>query len=516
MVAAGLGMLGLVSPSLGESPSGSQAEAPSIMYRLPPTRSSKTESDWMPTSVIIPPKLIAANSRIDVPAKLVGETKHPFVTDDRTIDLNRQLDEASDDFEAELEREFMEPQPPAPIFYDVVELSKPTIREASPLAEIETPLVDESAPSSEAIPFAPTVTELSERLLPSIRQAYALGQRGALFAAKAEFTAVLRRVATAKDVQEQTDRYSRALSDGLRALDEAEDLMPGGTQLTDMDLAVVTSSHRTPVLNETEGVVLPHQAAALYYAYAESQLGEAVAGEQAGSMALHGLGKVYSRESEQDPNNQQVIRNSMTMYQAALLAHPQNHLAANELGVLLARNGHNEKAAEMFERVIELSPNATAYHNLAVVQQKVGLASLATANEQRSQGYARWESANGAVSRRKGIQWVSPDQFALAGGSESPAPAAQMQPTPAAGRPMVTPGTQYAEPRVANANGAPGYRGQPMMAREEEPSAWQKMVNVAKFGRTRTASNDATPTMQSPRNSPYQAHGYSSAGTVVR
>jgi hypothetical protein len=102
----------------------------------------------------------------------------------------------------------------------------------------------------------------------------------------------------------------------------------------------------------------------------------------------------------------------MTMYCAALDACPSNNLAANELGVLLCRAGHAAEAAENFTRAIDVAPTATAYHNLAVAQQKLNLPSDAAANEMESQRLAAIERASGAASRRAGIEWVTPEELA--------------------------------------------------------------------------------------------------------
>jgi tetratricopeptide (TPR) repeat protein len=160
-------------------------------------------------------------------------------------------------------------------------------------------------------------------------------------------------------------------------------------------------------------------------------------------MALHGLGKIYARLAERADDDVHLNRKAMTMYSAALGARPDNHLAANELGVLLARNGRPAEAARMFERTIDLAASATAYHNLAVAQRKLGMWGQAATNEQESQRLAAWERATGAVSRRAGVAWVSPAE--MTGG---------VRPT--------------SVPRAVAAASVP------------EKSAWQKTVELAK------------------------------------
>ena len=158
--------------------------------------------------------------------------------------------------------------------------------------------------------------------------------------------------------------------------------------------------------------MLPQEAIAEYHCYARKQLGDAVAGEQAGSMALHGLGKVYSRLAEEVPNDARSERKAMTMFLAAIDAGPQNHLAANEVGVLLSRGGHQAEAAAMFRRAIDVAPNSTAYRNLAVAEQKLGQTGQAAADGQYGNLLAARERSVGAVSRSLGIKWVTPQELA--------------------------------------------------------------------------------------------------------
>ena len=246
-----------------------------------------------------------------------------------------------------------------------------------------------------------------------MQRGYNLAQHGAFFAARTEFIQVLRRVAQAKDAGSNTDDHARALAAGLRALDEADDFVPQGVQLeAELDVRKVASSHRTPVLRDYPEEVLPQEAVVLYHSYAQQELSIAANGEQAGSMALYGLGKVYARLAERRDDDVQLTRSAMTMYSASLDACPDNHMAANELGVLLCRTGHAAEAVDRFTRAIDLAPTATAYHNLAVAQQKLGMAGQAAANEQESQRMAALDRSTGAVSRRAGVQWVSPAEMA--------------------------------------------------------------------------------------------------------
>ena len=276
-----------------------------------------------------------------------------------------------------------------------------------------------------ALAYPATKSELTGQLLPAVQRGYSLAQHGAFYAARTEFIQVLRRVAQAKDAGSNSDDHARALAVGLRALDEAEDFVPQGTQLeAELDVRKVASAHRTPALRDYPEEVLPQEAVVLYHTFAQHELAIAAGGEQAGSMALYGLGKVYARLAERRDEDVQYTRNAMTMYSASLDACPDNYMAANELGVLLCRGGHAAEAVDRFKRAIDLSPTATAYHNLAIAQQKLGMPGQAAANEQESQRLAALDRSAGAVSRRAGVQWVSPAEMAQVTQSVAPTPVA--------------------------------------------------------------------------------------------
>ncbi|HVT30660.1 MAG TPA: hypothetical protein VHE81_21810 [Lacipirellulaceae bacterium] len=320
------------------------------------------------------------------------------------------------------------------------EMVKPTTIWGTAKVEESVPVASETPPA--ALAYPQTTAEITAQLLPAVQRGYNLAERGAFFAARTEFIQVLRRVAQAKDAGSHSEEHSKELAAGLRALDEADDFVPKGAQLeAEMNVRVVASSHRTPVLRDHAKDVTPQEAVALYHRYAQEQLAHAAAGEQAGSMALYGLGKIYARLAERHDDDVEYTRGAMTMYSAALGACPNNNLAANELGVLLCRAGHPAEAVREFERAIDLSPSATAYHNLAVAQQKLGLAGQGAANEQESQRLAALDRSRGELSRRAGIHWVSPAEMARVTQPTFPTPVVPVSAT--AARPATTDKTQW-------------------------------------------------------------------------
>jgi tetratricopeptide (TPR) repeat protein len=273
-----------------------------------------------------------------------------------------------------------------------------------------TPLTDDDFYS-----YTTGTNQLSKRLTPEVRAGFQLGKGGAVYAARERFLRVLREVAAAKDAEEGGVRHATALADGLRALEEADDFIPRGDVLeTELDPASIAQSHATPLLHDLDHALAapsPHEAVALYSRHAAQKLAEATAGEQAGSMALHGLGKSYARLSVQG-GDITAGRKSAVTFRAAILAHSGNYLAANELGVYLARNGRYDQAAEVLRMAADQpGAAATVYTNLAEVEQKRGQQAAAANVAAEGQRVAMAEQASGEVSRRMGVQWMDAPSF---------------------------------------------------------------------------------------------------------
>jgi tetratricopeptide (TPR) repeat protein len=275
-----------------------------------------------------------------------------------------------------------------------------------------------SVAATTACACKPSKQDLNAQLGPSVQHGFDLARRGALFAARLQFVQVLRGVAESRDVESGGNEHSVALAAGLRALEESEDFVPhGGAVEAELDMRIAASSHRTPVLGVHPENTAPRDGVILYHRYAQEQLGRAVAGEQVGSMALYGLGRIATRWAESNKADGISAQTQITMFAAAVAACPVNSLAANELGVCLCQSGRADEAAKLFERAVKTTPSSTAYHNLAVSQQKLGMTNEAAANEQESQRLAATERAAGAAAREVGVQWLSPAEMSGVGQS---------------------------------------------------------------------------------------------------
>ncbi|MEM8865431.1 MAG: hypothetical protein AAGF31_07775 [Planctomycetota bacterium] len=348
-----------------------------------------------------------------------------------------------------------------------------------------------ATPIEELLLDTPAPQQVAKLLTSDVQDAFTLGRHGALFSARSRFISVLRKIAISKDAADTTDRHSLALAAGLCALDEAESFLPRGDAMeTDLNVTAIAASHKTPLYQNADGEadastvgkqwVLPHEAIARYHRYAQHKLAIAVAGDQAGSMALYGLGKTYARLEVLD-EAPLAGRTSLTMYRAAVEAHASNYLAANELGVGLARVGRYQAAQQALSRAVASGGTSTVYRNLASVQRNLGQHQLASAAEARAAQLAAGERVVGAFSRERGVKWVKPEEFSRVadsysrqGVSRPPQTAAAGQPPqqPLATRPQPGPRTAQ-RPSASQPSSAPSLASRMMPWRRSSPPGLQ-------------------------------------------
>lgn len=276
------------------------------------------------------------------------------------------------------------------------------------------------------------------------RRGFELASNGAYFSARAEFIMALRLVAQGLDAERNSRLHSTALSAGLTALKEADDFLPRGSGLeADLDLARIIAGHRTPLLHRSAPATLtPLAALQGYFTFAQEQLAAAADREVAGSIALYGLGKLHKVLSEQRSVSLAGARpKAMVFYQASLLVNPENHLASNDLGVLLAQAGRYEDARMALEHSLALHQGSIGWHNLAVVYQNLGQTDLARRAEWLANSVRQTEQkqlAQSALGSQQPVSWVDPQAFAQTSGqtllATQPAaapPAKASQPAPA-------------------------------------------------------------------------------------
>lgn len=256
-----------------------------------------------------------------------------------------------------------------------------------------------------------------------IRQGFELAGRGAYFSARSEFTAALRLVAQGLDGEQNTPLHGQALGIALTAMKEAQDFIPANGKLeSELDLAAIVGSHRTPVLkNVPVAEIQPMRALNRYLTFAQEQLAIAEGREVAGSMALLALGKMHATLAAKGGNEIPAPdAKAVVCFHAAILVCPRNYMASNDLGVLLARNGDYSGARTVLEHSVLAHRCSENLQNLSFVYGRVGerrLAGLATQKAQSAREQEVAELKNANLLGGGAVQWVDPS--ALAQSSET-------------------------------------------------------------------------------------------------
>jgi tetratricopeptide (TPR) repeat protein len=266
------------------------------------------------------------------------------------------------------------------------------------------------------------------------RHGLELAGRGAYFAARSELIAALRLVAQGLDADGQTKIHNMSLAAGLTALKEAEDFLAGDARLeAKLDLPAIIAGHETPVLKDADmAAVTSLTALKSYLTFAQEKLANAAGGEVAGSMALRGLGKLHEELAKGKGSGTKTAGpRAIVFYQAALLVCPQNSMAANDLGVMLARNGNYEDARKMLEYSLSLNRQSDVWHNLAVVYEHLGRGDMARHAQQQAYVALQTEQShrqNMPLGAGDKVSWVDENAFAQ---SNNPTKAVQSMPCPA-------------------------------------------------------------------------------------
>ena len=269
-------------------------------------------------------------------------------------------------------------------------------------------------PWAHEIVQTPEMKAVEERATSHIRRGMELGQRGALYSARAEFIQALQVISGALDGHQNTRAHSQSLAAGLQAMDESKDFIARGASLeADLDLKLLIDSHRTPVLHNINLENLTTLSALQrYYTYAQEQLAAAVAKQPSGSAALYALGRLQTLPAGNAATDWTTTApRAVVFYQAALTVNSDNILAANELGVLLARFGRYRDAKDALLHGAMSSPQPAAWHNLAVIHRKLGETQLAERAEQESK-LAAQAAREPAATGPHSVRWVDPETFA--------------------------------------------------------------------------------------------------------
>lgn len=272
------------------------------------------------------------------------------------------------------------------------------------------------------------------------RRGAAAAAKGAWFTARTEFVESLRRLAAAADARLSRTDHTFALAAGITALTEAEAFASRGT-LQPADLERLRRLHQTSAFlpPPARGAA----AAALHDAYmnfAKEQLTLAAGGYGAGSVALHGLGKVHAAAGTTIADARAKAR---AFYEAALTVAPTNFLAANDLAVLLAEEGRLEQARDCLHAGLRHSSQPAMWNNLAAVHDRLGQPHLSQAARQEAAALERRAAAApGGVLPTHNVAWLDPRSFAAT--SRPPTDVPPAAPTSAA--PTAAPASKNVPP----------------------------------------------------------------------
>jgi tetratricopeptide (TPR) repeat protein len=271
---------------------------------------------------------------------------------------------------------------------------------------------------------ASTLAVLDRNVTAITRRAEDLAARGAHFAARAEMIQALRAITQTLDANEGTREHSEALGRAMCAFQEAGDFAPRGSRLeSDLDLAQVVSGHSTPVLkNENVNHLAPIAAQQWYLEYAQQQLAFAGGHLPSASQALYVLARIYTVLDKTQLETQMLcLPQAVALHQAALAVDPRNGRAANELGVLLVRFGQWEDARQVFLHSISVLPAPETWHNLSVVQARMGEVELARrAAEQSAAAVATQHRKQAPDVPVQSVHWVDPQTFSTVRSTPEP------------------------------------------------------------------------------------------------
>jgi polysaccharide export outer membrane protein len=280
------------------------------------------------------------------------------------------------------------------------------------------------------VPQGPALSAIAGQADRLVQHGLSLARRRAYYSARAEFTNALSLIAQSLDARVGGKYHSKCLANGLRALREADDFAANASQLAaDADLTGIVTGHRTPVLKYASFDNIPPLVAREYYHnYASDQLARASSSVPAASKALFGLGKV-SLVTTGDATKTLLDQTpkAMAAYRAALDSDPQNYLAANELGVLLAQYGRYREANTVLQKSLTVHALPETWHNLAVVCEKLGNGDMAAFARQRGGPVVTQQPDR---RERVAVTWVTPEQFAQTSPNNPHLPSPQAIPSP--------------------------------------------------------------------------------------
>jgi tetratricopeptide (TPR) repeat protein len=224
------------------------------------------------------------------------------------------------------------------------------------------------------VPRIPKIAGLNAQLPPHIERrlsyAFDLAQRGALYSANAEFRAVIGLAALELDARAGSTEHRDAYRLAFVALEEADDF--AGDQLDwhdSSDVRQIIAEHTTAVLKSLNQPIESVEAVQKYYAFAEERFTAANKELPGTSLAFYGLARTYV---EPGMHTTHAAAKAVLLQRVAIAIAPQNTLAGNELGVLLAQHGQLTESLAMFRQSLAMNPRPETWRNLSAVYARQG------------------------------------------------------------------------------------------------------------------------------------------------
>ena len=248
------------------------------------------------------------------------------------------------------------------------------------------------------------------------RRGISLATRGAYYSARDHFIEAIHTVASSIDESDGGNGHSLALVAGLRALKEANELVAKRRD-SELELAEIVSVHTTPALHDEDLTQMTSRAAVnRYMVYAQERLADACGNSPVASESLTLLGKLTLRMADEVPAKRRLSQpTARACFQAALLSDDDNHIAANELGVLLARNGELAEARNKFQQSVQIRSEPVAWRNLADAHQRLGESDLAQRDQEAFQlavdNQQRDFATEGKLPASVPFELVGPEEF---------------------------------------------------------------------------------------------------------
>jgi tetratricopeptide (TPR) repeat protein len=280
-------------------------------------------------------------------------------------------------------------------------------------------------PANMALPAA-----ISARTMERVKRGNQLAKRRAFFSAEADFIDALRIVARGNDAitQNSQEQHLIALNQALTALTEANDFVNEVTLQGDRLFRLV-EVHQTPVLkNATVEELSTGLALEEYHRFARRRLIQAAGSEPVAAEAFYRLGKLQAEMAKESTAKKSLGgAKALVLYDAALVIQPNHALAANELGVALAKLGKLTEARQILAKASRSNSHGEIAYNLAVVDRALGYNMTAP---QLAQGPPPAMDLEWVAPSAFGSQPVANAQFAnpqLAQRQQNPAQANNLQ-----------------------------------------------------------------------------------------